>query len=174
MIEIHNRHRRQWFAGPIANDQCITEERVNHDIACDYDVAYGEIHGAKLCTLAPGLAHSARMKLGVVRETKPEERRVAASPNVVGKWVKAGWQVEVEKDAGTAATFPDEQYTAAGASIVDRATAWSADLVLKVRPPDEAEVDQLREGGCLISFLYPAQNDALLAKLQARKVTALA
>jgi H+-translocating NAD(P) transhydrogenase subunit alpha len=114
------------------------------------------------------------MKLGVVQETKPEERRVAASPNVVGKWVKAGWQVVVEKGAGTAATFADDQYAAAGAELVDRATAWSADIVLKVRPPEESEVDQLREGGTIISFLYPAQNEPLLAKLESRKVTALA
>ena len=114
------------------------------------------------------------MKLGIVKETRPAERRVAASPNVVAKWTKAGWTVEVERDAGTAATFPDAQYEAAGAKIVDRAAAWSADIVLKVRPPDESEVGQLREGGCLISFLYPAQNEALVAKLAARKTTVLA
>ncbi len=113
------------------------------------------------------------MKLGVVKETKPEERRVAASPNVVGRWVKAGWQVVVEKGAGAAANFPDTQFVTAGAEIVDLATAWHADLVLKVRPPSPDEVDQLREGGTLISFLYPAQNEALLAQLAARKLTVL-
>ncbi len=113
------------------------------------------------------------MKLGVVQETKPDERRVAASPNVVARWVKAGWQVAVEKGAGAAANFPDAQYEAAGAFIVDRATAWHADIVLKVRPPEESEIDQLTEGGTLISFLYPAQNAALLEKLAARKLTVL-
>ncbi len=114
------------------------------------------------------------MKLGIVKETRPEERRVAASPNVVAKWTKAGWQVEVEAGAGTAASFPDSQYEAAGAKIVDRAAAWTADIVLKVRPPETSEVGQLREGGCLISFLYPAENDALVAALAARKATVLA
>jgi NAD(P) transhydrogenase subunit alpha len=114
------------------------------------------------------------MKLGIVKETRAEERRVAASPNVVGKWTKAGWQVEVERGAGAAANFPDAQYEAAGATVVDRAAAWSADIVLKVRPPETAEVAQLREGGCLISFLYPAQNEALVAALAARKATVLA
>jgi NAD(P) transhydrogenase subunit alpha len=114
------------------------------------------------------------MKLGVVQETRPEERRVAASPNVVAKWIKAGWAVEVERGAGAAANFPDAQFEAAGATIVDRAAAWSADIVLKVRPPLDSEVDQLREGACLITFLYPAQNEALIAKLAARKVTVLA
>jgi NAD(P) transhydrogenase subunit alpha len=114
------------------------------------------------------------MKLGIVKETRPGERRVAASPNVVGKWVKAGWQVELERGAGLDASFPDSQYEAAGATVVDRAAAWSADIVLKVRPPEDNEVDQLREGGSLISFLYPAQNEGLVAKLAARKVTVLA
>jgi H+-translocating NAD(P) transhydrogenase subunit alpha len=114
------------------------------------------------------------MKLGIVQETRHEERRVAASPNVVGRWTKAGWQVVVEKGAGTAADYPDPQYEAAGATIVDRAAAWQADIVLKIRPPTDDEVGQLREGGTLISFLYPAQSEALLAKLAARRVTALA
>ncbi len=114
------------------------------------------------------------MKLGIAKETRPDERRVAASPNVVGKWTKAGWTVEVERGAGAAASFPDSQYEAAGAKIVDRAAAWSADIVLKVRPPDDGEVGQLREGGCLISFLYPAQNEPLVQKLAAREVTCLA
>jgi NAD(P) transhydrogenase subunit alpha len=114
------------------------------------------------------------MKLGVVLETRSGERRVAASPNVVAKWTKAGWAVDVERGAGTAANFPDAQYEAAGATIVDRATAWSADIVLKVRPPETAEILQLREGACLITFLYPAQNEALVAALAERKVTVLA
>jgi NAD(P) transhydrogenase subunit alpha len=114
------------------------------------------------------------MKLGIVQETRPNERRVAASPNVVAKWVKAGWQVEVERGAGAAANYPDSQYTAAGATIVDRITAWRADIVLKVRPPELAEIDQLRDGATLISFVYPAQNEALVARLAARKVNVLA
>lgn len=114
------------------------------------------------------------MKLGIVQETRAEERRVAASPNVVGRWVKAGWQVVVERSAGTLANYPDSQYEAAGGTIVDRATAWHAEIVLKVRPPTDDEVGQLREGGTLISFLYPAQNEPLVQLLAARKVTVLA
>jgi NAD(P) transhydrogenase subunit alpha len=114
------------------------------------------------------------MKLGIVKETRPGERRVAASPNVVGKWVKGGWEVVVERGAGLTASFPDSQFEAAGATIVERSDAWHADIVLKVRPPEDIEVSQLNEGGTLISFLYPAQNEELVAKLAARKVTVLA
>jgi len=114
------------------------------------------------------------MKLGIVKETRPNERRVAASPNVVGKWVKAGWQVEVERAAGAAANYPDSQYEIAGAMIVDRLTAWRADIVLKVRPPELDEVDQLREGATLISFIYPAQSETLVARLASKKLNVLA
>jgi NAD(P) transhydrogenase subunit alpha len=114
------------------------------------------------------------MKLGIVKEIRPEERRVAASPNVVAKWIKGGWQVAVEAGAGILASYPDAQYEAAGATLVTRAEAWAADIVLKVRPPTDAEADQVRDGGTLVSLFYPAENEALLAKLAARKVTLLA
>ena len=119
------------------------------------------------------------MKLGIVKETRAGEKRVAASPNVVGKWVKAGWDVVVERDAGLTANFRDDDFTTAGATIVAPAEAWAADIVLKVRAPEVAadgscEADAMREGATLISFLYPAQNEALLLKLAERKINALA
>src|SRR5262249_54491890 len=118
------------------------------------------------------------MKLGIVKETKAEERRAAASPQVVAKWVKAGWTVEVERSAGAEASYPDSQYEAAGAQLVDRKTAWSADIVLKLRPPllnddGTCEADGMREGATLISFIYPAQNGALIARLATRKINVL-
>ncbi len=119
------------------------------------------------------------MKLGIVRETRPEERRVAASPNSVARWVKAGWDVLVEKGAGDSASYPDDQYKDAGAKLVDRAEAWEADIVLKLRPPvvnpdGSCEADQMREGATLISYIFPAENPELVAKLAARKLTVLA
>ena len=119
------------------------------------------------------------MKLGIVNETRPDERRVAASPAVVAKWVKGGWEVVVERDAGTNASYPDSQYEAAGAAIVDRPTAWHADIVLKLRPPvveadGTCEADQMRDGATLISYIQPSESAALLAKLAAKKLTVLA
>ncbi|HEY0483900.1 MAG TPA: Re/Si-specific NAD(P)(+) transhydrogenase subunit alpha [Kofleriaceae bacterium] len=119
------------------------------------------------------------MKLGIVNETRPEERRVAASPAVVARWVKNGWEVAVERDAGARASYPDAQYEAAGAVIVDRAAAWQSDIVLKLRPPviepsGACEADQMREGATLISYIHPAENPDLLARLAARKLTVLA
>ena len=114
------------------------------------------------------------MKLGIVKEMQPGERRVAASPQGVAKWVKAGWEVAVERGAGEGASYPDAQYTAAGATVVDRAEAWRRDIVLKLRPPLDEEVGQLREGATLISYIFPAEAPQLVDQLAARKVTVLA
>ncbi|HSK05648.1 MAG TPA: Re/Si-specific NAD(P)(+) transhydrogenase subunit alpha, partial [Kofleriaceae bacterium] len=114
------------------------------------------------------------MKLGIVKEMQPGERRVAASPQGVGKWVKAGWEVAVERGAGEAASYPDAQYAAAGATIVERAEAWRSDIVLKLRPPLPDEIGQLREGATLISYILPAENPELVEQLAARKLTVLA
>src|SRR5262249_8253612 len=71
-------------------------------------------------TAEPRERAEAAMKLGIVKEMQPGERRVAASPQGVAKWVKAGWEVAVERGAGEDASYPDAQYTAAGAAIVER------------------------------------------------------
>ena len=119
------------------------------------------------------------MNIGIVTEIRPEEKRVAASPSVVARLVKAGWKVSVEKGAGAAASFPDREYETAGAELVDRATAWGQDVVIKLRPPvlrddGSSETDSMREGATLVSYLYPAQNAKLLERLATRKINALA
>ena len=118
------------------------------------------------------------MKLGIVNETRPDERRVAASPAVVGRWVKGGWEVVVERGAGANASYPDAQYEAAGAAIVDRQTAWQADIVLKLRPPvvesGACEADQMRDGATLISYIQPAENPELVERLAGKRLTVLA
>jgi NAD(P) transhydrogenase subunit alpha len=120
---------------------------------------------------------SKRLKLAIVKEIRPDERRVAASPAVVARLVKSGWSVLVERGAGDAASFPDAQYVAAGASLVGGDEAWQADVVAKVRPPTltagASEADRMREGALLVSFLFPAQNAELVAHLAARKVSVL-
>ncbi len=120
------------------------------------------------------------MRLGIVKETAPLERRVAASPAVVAKWVKAGWLVQVETGAGDSADYPDGQYETAGATIVERGEAWStSDIVLKLRPPTlnadgTTEADQMRDGATLISYIQPAQNKALVEALAKKQLTVLA
>jgi H+-translocating NAD(P) transhydrogenase subunit alpha len=110
------------------------------------------------------------MRIGVVRETTPGERRVALVPETVGRLAKSGNEVIVERGAGEASSFPDRMYTEAGGTIGD---AWSADLVVKVAKPSDDELGRIREGAVLIAFLQPLTNHALVRELARRRVTAL-
>ena len=116
------------------------------------------------------------LTIGVPREIFAGEKRVATVPDVVEKLIKLGFAVKVEAGAGEAANFNDDTYRAAGAEIVaDTAALWAgADIVFKVRGPNEHEVGLLREGSTLISFIWPAQNPELMQQLAAKKVTVLA
>ncbi len=114
--------------------------------------------------------------IGVPKETAAGEKRVATVPEAVEKLIKLGFLVKVQSGAGEAASISDDAYRAAGAEVVaDAAALWSgADIVFKVRPPDDAEVALMREGGTLIGFVWPAQNPELMKQLAARKATVLA
>ena len=122
------------------------------------------------------------MKLAVPRECRPGERRVAVTPENVARLIKMGFTVAVEHDAGDAASFADDDYVAAGAEILPGPReVWQAgDIVLKVQPPSQHpqlnvhEAELIREGGTLISFLYPGKNKDIVEKLAARKATAIA
>jgi NAD(P) transhydrogenase subunit alpha len=116
------------------------------------------------------------MKIGIPKEVFPGERRVAVSPASVKKLLKLGHTVTVESGAGAEASFTDAALKDAGAEIIpDAKSLWShSDLILKVRGPTDAEVALLPEGGQLISFIWPAQNEELLKKLAAKKATVLA
>ena len=113
------------------------------------------------------------MKVGVSKESEPDEHRVAATPDSVRKLVKLGFGVTVEHDAGLAAGFEDAAYEGAGANVADRPSTWSCDVIAKVRPPNDGEVARLHQGQTLISYLYPAFNTELVNKLAARNVNAI-
>jgi len=110
----------------------------------------------------------------VPKEARPGEHRVAASPDTVRRFVKAGMRLVVERGAGTAACMSDAEYAEAGAEIGDAATWGQADLVLKVQPPTLEEIGRLREGAILVSFVLPAANLDLVEALRARGVSSLA
>src|SRR5436305_15146896 len=109
------------------------------------------------------------MLIGVPKETAAGEKRAATVPDVVEKLVKLGFSVAVESGAGDAANFADDTYRAAGAEVVPTAAAlWSrADMVLKVRAPSPDEVGLMREGGALLGFIWPEQNQQLTQQLAA-------
>ncbi|OWT67919.1 MULTISPECIES: Re/Si-specific NAD(P)(+) transhydrogenase subunit alpha [unclassified Achromobacter] len=113
------------------------------------------------------------MIVGVPRETLPGETRVAATPETVKKYVAAGHAVCVEQGAGLAARYPDEAYTAAGASLGSTAQAMGAELVLKVRAPAGPELGLLNPGAIVAGMLDPFDG-AGLAALAATGVTGFA
>lgn len=120
------------------------------------------------------------LTVGVPQETFPNERRVALTPQNVALLLKKGFsRVLVERGAGEAAQLLDDAYVKAGATLVDRNAVWSeSDIVLKVRNPQMEgpvnEVQALRKGSTVISFLYPAQNQAIVSALAERGVSAFA
>lgn len=120
------------------------------------------------------------MKIAVAKEIEVCERRVALNPDTVTRLVKQGLEVWVEKGAGEGSFFSDSAYEAAGATVItDTAKLWSeADIVLKVSPPKErenggSEIELLRQGSMLISFLNPLGNPAVVQELANRHITAL-
>jgi NAD(P) transhydrogenase subunit alpha len=114
--------------------------------------------------------------IGVPKETAAGEKRVATVPDVVEKLVKLGFSVAVQSGAGDAANFADDTYRAAGAEVVPTAAElWAkSHIVFKVRGPSPEEVVLMREGGTLISFIWPAQNPELMQQLAAKHATVLA
>ena len=114
------------------------------------------------------------MLIGVPRETKQGERRVAATPATVTQLIKLGYEVLVESGAGDPSSFTDEAYREAGAQIGSDAQAWGAPIVFHVNAPDTAQIALLEPGAYLVSMMAPAQSPELLQALADRGVTALA
>src|SRR6266852_4634721 len=90
------------------------------------------------------------MRIGVPKEIAANERRVALTPDVAGRLTKGGFEVVIERGAGSAAFFPDEAYAAAGATVSDRSSViGQSDVVLQVQAPAAGELTQYREGSAL-------------------------
>ena len=116
------------------------------------------------------------MQVAVLKENAARESRVALTPESAGRLVKAKVDVVVQRGAGEIAGFPDAAYTAQGARIAaDVAqSAAGSNVVLKVLPPDEAEIALLEARSTLVALLRPGQHALIAAKLAERGVTALA
>ncbi|MFI9005385.1 Re/Si-specific NAD(P)(+) transhydrogenase subunit alpha, partial [Streptomyces sp. NPDC053541] len=110
------------------------------------------------------------MIVGVLKEARAGEKRVAATPATVGPLRKLGYEVVVEPGAGAAAGFPDSAYEAAGASLGD---ATAADVVLGVNAPEPDRLDRLRDGTTVIALFAPAFDPAMVEELGRRPFTAL-
>ncbi|MGD2081960.1 MAG: Re/Si-specific NAD(P)(+) transhydrogenase subunit alpha [Chromatiales bacterium] len=114
------------------------------------------------------------MRIGVPKETAVGETRVALTPDVAKRLIGKGFEVLLERSAGAAAHFPDEDYEASGAVLGDAAEALSADLVVKIRRPSGDEIEGMREGAVLIGFTELCEDDGTLAALHRRGVSMLA
>lgn len=111
--------------------------------------------------------------VGVPREVAPGERRVAATPETVARFRKAGYDVVVERGAGTRAFIPDDEFEAAGARLAPRPEALASDIVLTIDPP-AGELAALRPGATLVGFMRPLDDPAGVESIAASGVTALA
>ncbi|MCM8789087.1 MAG: alanine dehydrogenase [Candidatus Omnitrophica bacterium] len=115
------------------------------------------------------------MLIGVLKEIKIEEYRAGLTPASVKILVSDGHQVMVEKDAGAGSGFPDDQYLRAGASIVSKNKIFdSAELIIKVKEPQMAEVELMKPGQIIFTFFHFASNPAMTKALVEKKLTCIA
>src|SRR5438309_8773357 len=116
------------------------------------------------------------MIIGVAREIKDQEYRVALLPSAAYQLIKRGHQVVVERGAGAGSGYPDGDYEQAGAKLVDGHVAVfdRADLVVKVKEPQPSEYPLLRPGQLLFTYLHLAANRPLTEALMKSGITALA
>ena len=123
------------------------------------------------------------MRIGIPKEILSEEKRVAATPETVMKYIELGFEVAVEASAGEGICISDEEYKMAGATVIaDTVRLFKeSDVVLKVKQPvfnqklDTHEVNMLRDDGILITFLHPAapENHDIVKRLRDKNITAL-
>ena len=116
------------------------------------------------------------MKVGIPREVKNHEYRVAITPSGVHELVVQGHEVFVEKEAGVGSSILDDDFVAAGATILDTADAvWeTGDLILKVKEPIAEEYPRMREGQTLFTYLHLAADKPLTEELAKRRVSGIA
>ncbi|QGM80354.1 Re/Si-specific NAD(P)(+) transhydrogenase subunit alpha [Otariodibacter oris] len=114
------------------------------------------------------------MLIGVPKELLDNESRIAATPKTIQQILKLGFEIVVENNAGFKASFEDSAYTEAGATIGNTKSVWNADIIFKVNPPTDEEIQLIKEGATLVSFIWPGQNKELMDKLSAKKINVLA
>ena len=114
--------------------------------------------------------------IAVTKERRAGETRVAATPETVKKLIAAGFSVTVEAGAGIAAAYPDADYVAAGATLAKTAKAAveKADILYKVRAPEDAEIAALKSGAIVAALLNPHQDKAIVSALAAKGASAFA
>lgn len=113
--------------------------------------------------------------IAVPKETAPGERRVALTPEIVGRLLKEGWSVRIEADAGLRAYFSNDAYRNAGAEVVTRDQLFKgAQVVFTVQPLEEADLAQLEPGAIVAGLMYPHRNPSRVQAMARGQISALA
>jgi len=114
------------------------------------------------------------MIIGIPKESLTGENRVSASPSSVKELIKLGFTVQIQKGAGTKASFTDDEFVTSEAKPVTKNACWQSDIIFKVNPPTLDEVALMKKGAYLVSFIAPAQSIELLEALKEKSITTLA
>jgi len=115
------------------------------------------------------------MKIAVLKETRYAENRVALTPQVAQQLIKVGHTIQIEEGAGYASNFSNDAYEKVGCEIADKtAILAQVEVLLKVNAPDLSEIELMKEGTVLISYLYATFNTDLVQQLNAKKISAFA
>lgn len=114
------------------------------------------------------------MIIGVPRETRADECRVAATPDSTKRLIKLGFKVQVERGAGTLAGYLDSEFEAAGATLCDTNSAWKSDIVLHVTRPQDSEIKLMKPQSLLIGLLEPFLSDSFFETLAQAKIDSIA
>ena len=114
------------------------------------------------------------VKIAVLKETRPHEKRVALVPAVADKLVKLGAEIHMQTDAGAAVKLPDSAYKGVTFAANPQGLASDADVVLAVQPPSVELAKSMKEGAILISFVYAHKEPELVKVLRDRKITCFA
>ncbi|HFX17603.1 MAG TPA: Re/Si-specific NAD(P)(+) transhydrogenase subunit alpha [Flavobacteriales bacterium] len=112
------------------------------------------------------------MKIGVLKETRPNENRVAITPKIAKDFIDKGFEVLVEKDAGLASAFDNESYEAVSAKVVNKNTIFKdADVIVKINPLEDDEIKQLKKGQMVISMVYHRLHPETVEKIAKQGAT---
>lgn len=111
------------------------------------------------------------MKIGVIKETKEFEKRVALSPDLVKLLKKKEFEVIIESGAGEGSYFSDQDYQNAGAQVSDISAVFSSDVILKVNIPSLDEIGQMKQGSACISFMYAYQHPEIIEALNKKSIS---
>lgn len=114
------------------------------------------------------------MKLGVLKESKEQERRVALTPELVKQLIKKEFEILIEQGAGDESKFSDNDYIAAGASIASKSEICNTDVILKVNAPTLEEANLMKNGAISISLLYAYTQKDLLEVFKSKQISAFA